>query len=685
MPRSPLASPLFASSPYCASGNGRAFSKPDIRTTLERLAEDESASAPPLPILDLFSIKTFEAILDDPAAAARFRAFLGPDGHVDDFDFLIQVGEYNRAVSLLSQTVSNIALKHIGVTAHSPVRIPMEIGKSLNTDMREVSASVVPNLKCLFEDAGGYIEQNFARNIYPDFLKQQLSLNLQVINHGYSPNQTCPGFGDAFCLTDPNKFDDPMVFASDGFARLTGYSNRELISHNCRMLQGPRTRGSCLDRIRHGFNSKGNGNSNEFTELVLNYKKDGTVYWNLLFMARLFGLDGSIRYHLGGQIDVTEMLERVEDVTHFLGIAPAMLGEAPSSPGRQNHHQRPHNNHTEEPESRTQSRMGHSGDDKVKYPPSVSRNRILQSFKWRQSSSSSSQQQQQQHSRPPSSENNTTTSTGFSSISEPTTPVESRRPATTFSSTASSSNSCSHTAVSSPYSRFLVLEHIPSPSSSSSSSTTDSNFRSDHHKKKNARPQLPLNFCSTSCLEMFGNGEHELADVIGMDVFEVLSDMAGSNSITKGFKAAVHKSITEGTAVKLDLNMGSGPGSLNNGGGSSSGGFHRVKRSRGLSMTRRHHHSHHHHNNNHFTPEPLPAMSSSFNSNGNSKVSSELAGGSGSDGHALHRSISVERLVSRASNSVMSSGANYVSYWSPLKDETGAVRWIVVVLVPEVI
>ncbi len=41
-------------------------------------------------------------------------------------------------------------------------------------------------------------------------------------------------------ITDPNKPDNPVVFANEAFIRLTGYSRAEIIGHNCRFLQGPR-------------------------------------------------------------------------------------------------------------------------------------------------------------------------------------------------------------------------------------------------------------------------------------------------------------------------------------------------------------------------------------------------------------------------------------------------------------
>ena len=51
-------------------------------------------------------------------------------------------------------------------------------------------------------------------------------------------------------ITDPNKPDNPVVFANEAFIRLTGYSRAEIIGHNCRFLQGPETDPADIARLR---------------------------------------------------------------------------------------------------------------------------------------------------------------------------------------------------------------------------------------------------------------------------------------------------------------------------------------------------------------------------------------------------------------------------------------------------
>ncbi|KAJ3170093.1 hypothetical protein HK101_011389 [Irineochytrium annulatum] len=71
-----------------------------------------------------------------------------------------------------------------------------------------------------------------------------------------------------------------------------------------RFLQGPLTSSVCVDRVRHAIE-----NAEETTELLLNYRKEGTPFWNLLFVAPLRKVEWSVRYFLGGQIDVTRSLQ----------------------------------------------------------------------------------------------------------------------------------------------------------------------------------------------------------------------------------------------------------------------------------------------------------------------------------------------------------------------------------------
>lgn len=85
-----------------------------------------------------------------------------------------------------------------------------------------------------------------------------------------------------FCVCDPDKKDNPIIFSSDGFCELTGYSHGEIEGKNCRFLQGKDTKKEDVDRIRTAIKDQVPTSVN-----LLNYRKDGTPFVNEFFLAPL--------------------------------------------------------------------------------------------------------------------------------------------------------------------------------------------------------------------------------------------------------------------------------------------------------------------------------------------------------------------------------------------------------------
>ncbi len=106
----------------------------------------------------------------------------------------------------------------------------------------------------------------------------------------------------AICLCDPHKADMPIVFANRAFRSLTGYEEHEVVGRNCRFLQGPDTDQGELDKVRAALRS-------EDVVLVelLNYRKDGTPFWNALHLGPIYRPDGSLAYFFGSQWNVSEV------------------------------------------------------------------------------------------------------------------------------------------------------------------------------------------------------------------------------------------------------------------------------------------------------------------------------------------------------------------------------------------
>lgn len=125
--------------------------------------------------------------------------------------------------------------------------------------------------------------------------------NRQLENPDYKLVQALTVSQQNFVVSDPNLPDNPIVFASAGFYRLTGYSASEVIGRNCRFLQGPGTDPTSIAIIREGIAA-----GKDVATCLINYRKDGTPFWNQFFVAPLRGVDGRIVNFVGVQCEVSE-------------------------------------------------------------------------------------------------------------------------------------------------------------------------------------------------------------------------------------------------------------------------------------------------------------------------------------------------------------------------------------------
>jgi PAS domain S-box-containing protein len=101
-------------------------------------------------------------------------------------------------------------------------------------------------------------------------------------------------------LTDPNKPDNPIAFANLAFLDLTGYTEEEIIGRNCRFLQGARTDPAHVAELRRAVVEK-----RAVSVEILNYKRDGTPFWNAVYIAPVFGPGDKLLYFFASQLDIT--------------------------------------------------------------------------------------------------------------------------------------------------------------------------------------------------------------------------------------------------------------------------------------------------------------------------------------------------------------------------------------------
>jgi len=101
-------------------------------------------------------------------------------------------------------------------------------------------------------------------------------------------------------ISDPSLPDNPLIFANEGFERLTGYAVDEVMGRNCRFLQGPDTDPETAQVIRDAI-----AGDTPCTVQILNYRKDGSPFWNRLSITPVRDASGKVTHHIGIQSDIT--------------------------------------------------------------------------------------------------------------------------------------------------------------------------------------------------------------------------------------------------------------------------------------------------------------------------------------------------------------------------------------------
>src|SRR5215208_2249217 len=113
-------------------------------------------------------------------------------------------------------------------------------------------------------------------------------------------------------ITDPKVPDNPIVYVNPAFEEISGYTAEEVRGRNCRFLQGDYREQPVLDELREALTE-----GRECRVVLRNYRKDGTPFWNELYVSPVHDEDGRLTNFVGVQNDVTER-RRIEEERDLL-------------------------------------------------------------------------------------------------------------------------------------------------------------------------------------------------------------------------------------------------------------------------------------------------------------------------------------------------------------------------------
>ncbi|MFI3198315.1 MAG: PAS domain-containing protein [Methylococcaceae bacterium] len=101
-----------------------------------------------------------------------------------------------------------------------------------------------------------------------------------------------------------------ILWINGAFTSITGYSRTEILGQNCRFMRGPLTDKKTLNNMRLAIK-----NNTTFSGEILNYRKDGTLFWNELTISPVFDEQGQLTNFISSTRDITDR-KQIEYALH---------------------------------------------------------------------------------------------------------------------------------------------------------------------------------------------------------------------------------------------------------------------------------------------------------------------------------------------------------------------------------
>ncbi|KAF2797031.1 hypothetical protein K505DRAFT_236440 [Melanomma pulvis-pyrius CBS 109.77] len=262
---------------------------------------------------NMFSKQHLEAIFKDTASLLRFTAFLSM-ARPKSVPVLIYYLDAMKALRAINYA-----------NAVAEALEPLEGHEFTHNTAR-------PTVNAILEDKASAAFDALVRDDLPAFIThafiQVVSVSITKRVTGNLPpllREASEGLAEVFCLSDPSRPDNPIIFASEEFHRTTQYGVSYAIGRNCRFLQGPRTNRDSVRRLREAVQE-----GRETSEVFLNYRRDGSPFMNLLMMAPLLDSRGNLRYFIGAQVDISGLVRDSTDLDAFQHMLDQQDGREPA-------------------------------------------------------------------------------------------------------------------------------------------------------------------------------------------------------------------------------------------------------------------------------------------------------------------------------------------------------------------
>ena len=253
------------------------------------------------------AIRTAEATRRE--AEARFRLmfetsseaiiFAWPDGRVETAN--------SEALRMFGYSMDELrALGRSGVMDVADPRLPAALEQrarngsfrgELRCRRKDGSLFPVEIVSTIFADSRGELRSS---SMFRDITDQKLThdalrASLETLR---SRENALAAISQGVLISGPDR---RITYASEAFERITGYVAGDIIGRSCKLLQGPDTSQETLAWMRARLNA-----GESFHGEILNYRKDGTPFWNDLSITPIFDSADVLTQFVGVQRDISE-------------------------------------------------------------------------------------------------------------------------------------------------------------------------------------------------------------------------------------------------------------------------------------------------------------------------------------------------------------------------------------------
>ncbi|MBA3936538.1 MAG: PAS domain S-box protein [Planctomycetes bacterium] len=215
------------------------------------------------------------------------------------------------------ELINEVGLRLLGLARPLAAGMPVarflpEIDRLLPSDPDDAGIRHAAVLETWVEDASGRrldVELTFCRlktaeRVEWQLILRDISRRKLMLEELHLFQRAIAATGNGVLITDPRQSDDPIIFANPAAERITGYAPAEMLGRNCRFLQGGDRDQPDLGRVRAALLA-----GRSCTAVLRNRRKDGSEFWNELFLSPIRDAAGTITNHIGILNDVTDARE----------------------------------------------------------------------------------------------------------------------------------------------------------------------------------------------------------------------------------------------------------------------------------------------------------------------------------------------------------------------------------------